>query len=224
MPFQLAMSVAAGRIGLSEALERMARNERAEAMMEKHDLSKALATQIVMGHADLQAVLRRRRLDEHRRDFGSRSVLVDLAGTDQVVIIAIHGKKRVTGKVLSTDVYTVQFLEDGHDEPTELHKLQMKFGHAPDDWKLVRKATRTDKTRSRTPEAPIARPQDRYTCSDKRLFRYVDEATEVKATLLEGEVLKGRIKWFSRFELGLEIKGDASVIVFRHALADLGSA
>ena len=66
MPFQMAMAVASGRLQLNDALERMVRQDQVLRMMERHDLSRALATQIAMGHADLDVVLARRRMDEHR--------------------------------------------------------------------------------------------------------------------------------------------------------------
>ena len=57
MPFQMALAVAHGRLDLNEALERMARNDRILRLMKKHDLSRALATQVALGQADLDRVL-----------------------------------------------------------------------------------------------------------------------------------------------------------------------
>ena len=66
MPVAMAHAVANGRLDLNEALERLAQASEIERVMRDHDLSRALATQVVLGHADLQAYLIRRRFDEHR--------------------------------------------------------------------------------------------------------------------------------------------------------------
>ncbi|MEM6931168.1 MAG: hypothetical protein AAF602_29830, partial [Myxococcota bacterium] len=75
MPYQMAMAVAHGRMDLNDALERMARRDRVKVLMDRHGLSRALATQVVIGHADLDQVLSRRRLAEHREAFRDRTCL-----------------------------------------------------------------------------------------------------------------------------------------------------
>lgn len=222
MPFQMAMAVALGRLTLNEALERLARQDKVDKLMAEHDLSRALATQIVIGHASLDVVLARRRMKAHREENRLRSCLDEARDSGERIAIAIHGKDKIIGTVVEVAPYsvTLQPDEDGA-EPRELHKLQLKYAWDPDDWKLVRKGTRTDKSRSRDPLPPIERPQDRYTCSDKRLFRYLDEEQQVQATLLEGDVLRGTLTWFGRYEFGMRLKSDVEVTVFRHALFDL---
>ena len=43
----------------------------------------------------------------------------------------------------------------------------------------------------------------------------------MRATLLEGEQLRGRVAWLSRYEFGLAQDGAEVVTIFRHALDDL---
>ncbi len=218
MPFQMAMAVAQGRLELNEALERLSRKERVNRLMEKHDLSRALATQIVIGHADLDQVLARRRMDEHRESHRERTVLVpDTAG----LTLVCHGGKQIKGAIVSVEAYGVQVRVDGAPDPVDVHKLQIKYVYRTADWKRVKKAVKAEK-KSELAE-PVVRPQDRYTCSDKRLFGYLDRKPEVTVTLLEGDELKGEVTWFSRYEFGLKLKGDAEVTVFRHALTHIGT-
>ena len=67
-----------------------------------------------------------------------------------------------------------------------------------------------------------AHGQDRYGCSDKRLFRYLDSAVTVAVTTLEGEVFTGKVAWMGRWEFGLKLeKSDVEVVFWRHALADI---
>lgn len=220
MPFQMAMAVALGRLSLNDALERLQRQEKVEKLMAEHELSRALATQIVIGHASLDVVLARRRMQAHRDENRLRSCLDRARESGEPLALAIHGKDKVIGQVLEVAPYSVTVQPEGA-EPQEIHKLQLKYAWNPDNWKKIRKGVRTDKDRAREPLAPIERPQDRYTCSDKRLFRYLDEGATVQATLLEGEVLRGTIAWFGRYEFGLQLRTEVEVTVFRHALHDL---
>lgn len=220
MPFQMAMAVALGRLSLNDALERLRRQEKVEKLMEDHALSRALATQIVIGHASLDVVLARRRMQAHRDENRLRSCLDDAKESGETLVIAIHGKTKVTGTVVEVAPYSVT-VQPEEGEAVEIHKLQLKYAWSPEDWKRVRKGVRMDKSLSKEPKSPIERPQDRYTCSDKRLFRYLDDEIMVQATLLEGELIRGTLTWFGRYEFGLRLKSDVEITVFRHALHDL---
>lgn len=217
MPYQMAMSVAHGRLDLNEALERMARRDRVNALMERHELSRALATQIALGQADLELVLARRRLDTHRREFRDRTCLVP----DERLALVLHDGRTLKGKVKTIDAYQFTFeTEDG--EVHTLHKLLVMYGYPPDAWKLVKKGVKSGERKATDP--PAVRPQDRYSCSDKRLFSFMDQRTEVVATLLDGAVVRGTIEWFGRYEFAMKLRTDAVATVFRHALKDLSTA
>jgi sRNA-binding regulator protein Hfq len=115
-------------------------------------------------------------------------------------------------------------MEHGASEATEVHKLRFKYGYQPSDWKSVRKSVKKAKKKPTEPVLPAKRPQDRYSCSDKRVFGLMDGRNEVLAELLEGEHIRGQVVWFSRYEIGLRIKGDVNLSLFRHALRNLGAA
>lgn len=226
MPFQMAMAVAHGRMKLSDALERMAIQDRATKLMETHDLSRALAVQIAKGHADLDAILMRRRMEEYVVQAPLRSVLLEVAESGQEIALALHDHRNLRGQITEVDRYSITAIpmeKKGPGEPVEIHKLQIKLAYEPSQWKVVRKVLKTDKAVKAKGLGPIERPQDRYTCSTKRLFRYLDQELTVQATLLEGEILRGRVTWFSRYELGMEVKEGVEVTIFRHALHDLRS-
>lgn len=224
MPIQLALAVAHGRMALNEALEKMALRDGVTRLMEKHQLSRALATQIALGQASLDMVLATRRMDDHRVTNRARSILDEAQASGAPLTLLLHGRKRITGKILLVDAYMFRVENEEGGAIEDLHKLQVKVAFHPESYKRVRKGLKYDKALEREPRGPVPRPQDRYTCSDKRLFRYMDERVEVIATTLEGEVFHGHVEWFSRFEFCLGLKGDASVVVFRHALHDLVEA
>ncbi len=221
MPYQMAMAVAHGKLDLSEALERMATKDRVAKLMQKHDLSRALATQIAIGHADLAQVLARRRLDDHRRDYRDRTCLT-LCGDE--LALALHGGGTARGTVMALEPYSIT-LQTQRDETLDVHKLQMKFAYNPANWKAVKKVVKTDKKAPKGGGGPPAtKPQDRYSCSDRRLFGFMDRSIDVQLSLLDGDHVKGQILWFGRYEFGLKMKGDVEITVFRHALRNLSGA
>lgn len=216
MPYQMAMAVVHGKMELNDALERLSRRDRVNQLMERYELSRALATQVAIGHANLELILHRRRLKKHREEYRDRTCLEP----GEKLALARFGEDTVTATVQSVDAYTATLeLDDG--EPIEAHKLSLKYGYDPDEWKKVRKASKKDKRVANQDMTPAKQPQDRYTCSDKRLFGYVDNGREVSVTLVDGEVFRGSVQWFSRYEFGLLLKGDVEITVFRHALQDL---
>lgn len=219
MPYQMAMAVVHGKMELNEALERLSRRDRVNQLMERHELSRALATQVAIGHADLKQILHRRRMKQHREDYRERTCLVP----GESLTMARFGENAAPFEVVGVDPYqAILKAEDGTQ--VEAHKLSLKYAYDTDAWKKVRKALKKDKRLASKGLAPAKQPQDRYTCSDKRLFGYVDSGAEVQATLVDGDVLRGVVQWFSRYEFGLMIKGDVEVTVFRHALHDLSLA
>jgi sRNA-binding regulator protein Hfq len=219
IPKRLAQQVAAGQITLNTALEKLAQQDRVEGLMRRHGMSRALATQVAIGHADLGAVLRKVRMKEHKDAHYNRSLLDDAAADGRVVRFALHGGRQVEGVVKSIDRYEFDMDVDGASE--RIHKLTVKFAMVPDDAKRVRRALRFDKNLKDRPKDPIVRPQDRYTCSDRRLFSYIDDRTQVKVTLLEGEQFRGEITAMCRYEFVLKLKGGVEIVIFRHSLADI---
>ena len=106
-------------------------------------------------------------------------------------------------------------------EAIRLPKVRIKFAYDPGSYKQIRKNMRWDAARKGASE-PVLRPQDRYGCSDKRLFRYLDSSVTVAVTTLEGEVFTGKVAWMGRWEFGLKLeKSEVEVVFWRHALADI---
>ena len=220
----LAMQVVLGRVELNDVLTRMAHKAEVESLMRRHDLSRALATQINLGQADLDSVLFKRRMAQHLSDNADRSVLVQAALDGAPISLALHGQRGVDGAVLRVDRYEFQFKPRNGEKET-VHKLQAKFAVDASLRKKVRKSLSYDKERRATGRVePLWKPQDRYTCSNKRLFGFQDRQVPVEVSFLEGEILRGVVTWVGRYEFGLEVKGGVEVVVFRHALANLTPA
>ncbi len=225
IPRRLAQQVVGGQRELNEVLQEMARQERVEKLVASHDIPRSLAVQVVLGQADLDAYLAKRRRHAYRKEVGSRSVFEEAARSGEPQTFALLGRKLRTLKVLSSDRFelTVQDTKGGEPvgDPETIHKLTVKLVYAPGDRKAARRAISQDKAYRGVVAEPIWRIQDRYHCPDKRLFPWLERRTRITVTTVEGDRLQGSIAWFSRYELALEVRGEATVVVLRHAIAEI---
>lgn len=201
----------------------LAREAEVERLIAKHGLSRALAMQVARGEVRIEDVLRKARQQEYMATHRDRSLLNEVAATRASVAVAVHGARVLRGKVDAVETYDVLFTPEGEAQ-TRIPKVQIKFAYDPAQYKQFRKNLRYDAAHKGARD-PILRPQDRYGCSDRRLFRYLDSGVTVAATTLEGEILSGKVAWMSRWEFCLKLdKTDAWVVVWRHALADITEA
>lgn len=213
IPKPWALQVARGQVTLNDVLQRLARADRVEQLVARHGLDRALATQVASGTLELEQVLRRLRMEAHLAEHKEHDSLAVAVADGALRTLHLHGLRRIEGRLRSMDAYEV---EVEHAEGVErLHKLQLKLLHAPDARVKVGAAA------GRASCEPIKRPQDRYPCSDKRLFAALDAGHEVRLQTIEGDVLTGLLGRVSRWEVALRQKGGGEVIVFRHAIADL---
>ncbi len=219
LPREVALRVARKEVTIDQVLQEMATRDKAANLMRRHGLDRALATQVAKGQADLDRVLHRRRMSSHLALNGERSCLVDAHQDGRAWRFALHGGRVVTARVAGVDRYEARLSEPGFDAEELVHKLQFKLAWRPEEDKLARKGFRWDPELRAAPRAPVTRPQDRFGCSNRRLFAWLEEETRVSLTTLEGEVVQGKVAWFGRFEIGVSVRGKTEVIVFRHALA-----
>jgi sRNA-binding regulator protein Hfq len=219
IPQNLAHQVALGNLSLNDVLSRMATRAKVDSLMKRHGLPKSLATQIALGQADLNHILRKRRMADHITGNRSRSILATALESGAPLAFGLHGKKALRGTITSMDQYEVKLTAHNGDEHT-IHKLEIKYACPEPDSRAVRNQIKRDKERNAAAE-PIWKPQDRYGCSDRRLFGVLDEGVPATATTLEGEIFQGIVEWMGRWEFGMLLKKkNARVVIFRHALAD----
>jgi sRNA-binding regulator protein Hfq len=221
LPLESARLVAAGRADLNELLKKMAFRDEVNALMQRHELNRALATQVALGQADLDYILLSRRIDAHLAANRDRSVLDEAQRSGAEVTLGVHGHRTLRARVKAVERYEVVLLESETGAEERVHKLQLKYAYKPDDHKRVRKSLDYDKTRRDRAIEPVVRPQDRFACSDRRLGAAMDAKHPVSATTLEGECFTGEVAWVARYEFGLRTKGGGEVVIFRHALDDL---
>jgi sRNA-binding regulator protein Hfq len=220
MPRNLAVAVARGKLGLNQALERMARSDRVDRLMREHQLNRGLATQVVLGQANLEEHLQKRRFEEYKSDHFQYSYLKEASEAEEDVVLGLCGGRREKGLVTAVDKFTVQFVDQKGVEST-IKKIDIKYAYAAKQWKEVGRYVKTRGSDGPEKVEPSLKPQERFRCSDKRLFGIFDGQSPVEIKLLEGERLSGKLSWLSRYECGVELGSGSVITVFRHSMCGL---
>ena len=221
IPRSMAQQVASGQRELNEVLQDMARQERVNKLVAAHDIPRSLAVQVVLGQADLDAYLAKRRRQAYRAEVGSRSIFEQAVVAEEPYGFALLGRSLRTLGVLESGRYELQVQDTTGGEPEALHKLNVKIVYRAQDRKAARRAISQDKAYRGVVGEPLWRIQDRYHCPDKLLFPWLEAGRRVTLTTVEGDRVQGSIAWFSRYEIALTVRGDAEVVLLRHALASV---
>lgn len=213
IPRHWAYQIAQGRATLNQVLTRLARQDRIDQLERRYELDRSTAAQVVDGSQTLEQVMLRRRLAEHREEHGERSVFDEYLASGQSLVLHVHGLRTLSVRIAGVDPYELDLDTEAGRE--RMHKLQVKFAHAAD---VTPKVGQPAGGRQATEPRP--RPQDRFHCSDRRLFAWLDLKTPLRLSTLEGDQVEGKLDWIARWELGLRQKGGL-VVVMKHALAGI---
>jgi hypothetical protein len=116
-----AVAVVRGTLTFSEALERMALDAEARKLMRRHDVPRDIATQVVLGQADLERFLKRRALRAYRQAQHERSCLSAAQQRAAVLTVGVLGFEVLEGSIEKLTGYS--FVIAGRD----VHKLEAKY-------------------------------------------------------------------------------------------------
>ena len=134
--------------------------------------------------------------------------------------IHIHGLRVINARVLENLKYDVKVaIEDQGEEV--LPKVQVKFLYRAELSEKVEPVVKWDNKVKALDLSPIVSPHKRYFVKNKTLFPLMEERQVVFFTLLEGEIVKGIITDFSRYEITVHLKGGVPITVLRHSVYDL---
>ena len=214
---KLAKSVVLGQISFSDAIAVLATEAEAKRLTKRHGFNRALAIQIIKGQADLKQQLSKLKFNKYREENGGRCVLEIHEKSGQPILVATTGRTFITGIVEATSPFEVSLRpEDG--EVVQLHKLQIKYAYQPEHVLAVRKEIGRDSKRAADPVSPALKPQNRFHISDTLLFQAHKKKGILKIKLVEGEVLRARLSWFSKYQMAVFIDEESELVIFRHAL------
>ena len=100
-------------------------------------------------------------------------------------------------------------------------KTDVKFLYPADQSDSVRPLLKTDKKVRDLGLEPIISPRMRHHIKNKSLFPLIKDRRVLIFTLMEGEIVKGLVTGFTRYEITVNLKGGTPVYILRHSVYDL---
>jgi sRNA-binding regulator protein Hfq len=154
------------------------------------------------------------------------STFTELLASGDYWYFHLQGGERIGGRIVAERVYDFDMLPTDTNgsaptAPRAVSKLEVKLMHPAELRTQVEKLLKTDQRVAQRGFEPIARPKERHHIKNRTLYPLMKEKVVVFVTLLEGEVVRGLIGDFSRYEIIVKLKGGMPVTVLRHAIYDI---
>ncbi len=131
----------------------------------------------------------------------------------------IHGRRIVNARVIENLIYDVRLGIEGGGEDL-IPKTDVKLLYRRDISETVRPLLKTDNQVRDLGLEPIIPPAKRHHIKNKSLFPLMKEKQVLFFTLLEGEIIRGVVAGFSRYEITVSLKGGIPVTILRHSIYD----
>jgi len=132
----------------------------------------------------------------------------------------LHGYRVVRARILENLAYDLKVDIENREEE-DLPKILVKLLYPAGVTESVMPLIKMDKKIKALELSPILSPTRRYFIKNKSLFPLMKEKQVVFFTLLEGEIIKGIIAGFSRYDITVNLKGGIPVTILRHSIYDL---
>lgn len=159
-------------------------------------------------------------LDEYMEEKYEDSIFDQVLASQQPWTFHLHGHRLVKARILENLTYDLKVDIEGQGEE-ELPKIQVKFLYPPDLSASIQSLVKSDAKVKRLELEAITGPGERFHVKNKSLFPLMKEREVVLFTLLEGEVIRGVVADFTRYDLTVNLKGGIPVTILRHSVYDL---
>ncbi len=159
-------------------------------------------------------------LQDYLRAHQKRSLFAEEAGKGTSWCLFLHGHQRRRGRIQEDQTYEID-LETQEGGVEQIHKVKVKMVCEAAKEEEVIGRMGTNEALKKAPEGPHFGPRYRHHIKNKTLFPLMNRKEVLFFSTLEGEVLRGIVTEFSRYEIRLSMKGGVSVVLLRHALFDV---
>ena len=132
----------------------------------------------------------------------------------------LHGRRTATAMVLENRKWDITADIIGR-EREEIQKIQIKYLYPAETAESIKPLLKLDQNVEALRLEPIFSPRKRYFIKNKSLYPLMKEKEVVIFTLLEGEVLRGIVSDFSRYDVTVNMKGGLPVTILRHSIYDV---
>ena len=159
-------------------------------------------------------------LEEYLDEAYNHSIFDRAMNLGQTWILHLHGDRVVRARILENLTYDLKVEIEGQGKE-DLPKIQVKLLYPAALTESIRPLIKTDEKVKALGLGPIHSPRRRHFIKNKSLFPLLKEKQVVLFTLLEGEIIKGIIAGFSRYDITVNLKGGIPVVILRHSIYDL---
>lgn len=231
IPFPLACQIVDGRCSLEEILKKKARRAQAQELVSLLSVDRALAYQIVDGRFTVQEYLVRQALKEKVRKEEALAVeeadkslgmlyFKELSREKTPVILRTYGQ-RSKGTLQGTIAEIVRYdfyLDTGAVRLVRWKKLKTKLLSRAADEEVIKTLMKMNHEVAEMRLDPVRSIAERYVVPDHLLEQYQKDQSIIQATMRGGEMIQGSINWYDQYHIHVNLGGDTSLLLFRHAL------
>jgi len=132
----------------------------------------------------------------------------------------LHGHRVITGVLDDNQPYDLAILLDTGQEE-QIPKLHVKFLYPVESADPIQRLIKIDKKLKSKSLEPILAPSQRHHIKNKTLYPLMQEKHVVFFNLLEGEVVRGLVTGFTRYDITVSMKGGVPLTILRHSIFDL---
>jgi sRNA-binding regulator protein Hfq len=159
-------------------------------------------------------------LDEYLEEGYEKSIFDFTSESGEPYIFHVHGLKVLNARIKDITRYDLILkFENGNEEL--LPKIQIKFTYPAQFTSASEKMIKSDKKLKEMKLEPIYSPRHRHFVKNKSLFPLMKDRQVLFFTLLEGEIIRGIVSDFSRYDITVRLKGGIPLTILRHAIYDL---
>ncbi len=159
-------------------------------------------------------------LSEYLEENQYNSIFLGAVEKEDPLCLFLHGGQEQLGKVQNDDKYEFDFLNN-EGVLEKIHKVKVKFLCSLSERGEVLKQVKRDEAVAKKSEGPHFSPRFRHHIKNKSLYPLMNRKEVIFFTLVEGEVLRGIITGFSRYEINLNMKQGTPAILMRHSIIDI---
>jgi hypothetical protein len=159
-------------------------------------------------------------LDEYLEAHYHESVFDRAIMDDRPWEIHAHPHRILQVRILETVTFDVT-VHTGQAEKEVLPKIQIKFLYPLEYADSIKPLVKKDSKVEALHLEPHFSPRYRHHVKNKTLFPLMKDKTVLFFTLLEGEVFKGIVAGFTRYEVTVHMKGGLPVTILRHSIHDI---
>lgn len=183
-------------------------------------ISPALATHVLDGILSREEALERQALLDYRKAHEEESELDRAFAERSLLRLGIYGHEIVEGVIEKMEPYDIVFVDAG-GRRRGMPKTSIKFfSSAEIEAKQLERLIKEDRKVRSWGLGPIIPKGARNHIKNKTLFPLMRNREVVFFTTLEGDVIRGIIEAFSRYEIRVRMKGGVPIVLMRHAIYD----